>query len=397
MAKAQAAPPMPVLGTEPVRVRGLTQSIAGMPTAALADEILLEGDGQIRALISAGSPVPALPDQLKTIEAFRSLDLLVHLDVMMSPTARLADYVIACKLQFEQDQSTSMMDFYPLYGTGWGYEQSHAQYAPAIVQPPPGSDVIEQWELFYGVARHLGLDIELYAGVGELLSGGDPVAIDMTRKPTTDDLMEIVHRGSRIPLEEVKKHPAGALFPDPPVYVGPKDPNWPGRFNIGCAELMHDLAAVAAEPEATSDDHPFRLLSRRMTHSMNTPSLAYPENRPRYNPAFMHPDDLEELGLADGDIAVISSPRGQIQAVVAYDDTVRRGTVSISHTFGALPGEDEDVLHVGSPVARLVDTDTDFDRFSGHPRMSNLPVQVTKSARESDMTPAVGVEAGADR
>jgi anaerobic selenocysteine-containing dehydrogenase len=383
MAKAQAAPPMPVLGAEPVRVRGLTQSIAGMPSAALADEILLEGEGQVRALISAGSPVPALPDQLKTIEAFRSLDLLVQLDVMMSPTARLADYVIACKLQFEQDASTSMLDFYPLYGTGWGYEESHAQYAPAIVAPPPGSEVVEQWELFYGVAQHLGLDIELYAGVGELLSGGDPVAIDMTRKPTSDELMEIVHRGSRIPLEEVKQHPAGALFPDPPVYVDAKDPDWPGRFDIGSAELMPDLAAIAdiaAEPDRADDEHPFRLLSRRMAHSMNTPSLAYPENRPRHNPAFMHPADLEELGLADGDVAIISSAHGEIRAVVAHDDTLRRGTVSISHTFGALPWEDEDVFSVGSPVARLVDTDTDFDRFSGHPRMSNIPVSVTKDA-----------------
>jgi len=41
-----------------------------MPTAALPDEILLPGEGQVRALIScAGNPAAAFPDQRKTVAA----------------------------------------------------------------------------------------------------------------------------------------------------------------------------------------------------------------------------------------------------------------------------------------------------------------------------------------
>src|SRR5262249_23105859 len=69
--KAQASAPKPAYGFgEHLRVRGLRNTAAGMPTAALADEILLPGEGQVRALISdAGNPVAAYPDQIKTVEA----------------------------------------------------------------------------------------------------------------------------------------------------------------------------------------------------------------------------------------------------------------------------------------------------------------------------------------
>ena len=75
---------------------------AACPTAALADEILVEGDGRVRALISlGGNPMAAWPDQLKTYEAMQALDLNVTLDIKMSATAKLADYVIAPKLSLE--------------------------------------------------------------------------------------------------------------------------------------------------------------------------------------------------------------------------------------------------------------------------------------------------------
>ncbi len=94
---AQPSPPRQAWGYgEKLRVRGLTNTAGGLPTAALADEILLEGEGQIRALLCiGGNPAVAWPDQLKTLEALDKLELCVTLDIKMSATARLADYVIA--------------------------------------------------------------------------------------------------------------------------------------------------------------------------------------------------------------------------------------------------------------------------------------------------------------
>src|SRR5581483_1047370 len=78
-------------GVEQPRVRGLRALNFQQPTAALADEILTPGQGQIRALIcNGGNPAVAFPNQGKVVRALKSLELLVVLDVIMSPTARLA-------------------------------------------------------------------------------------------------------------------------------------------------------------------------------------------------------------------------------------------------------------------------------------------------------------------
>ena len=56
---------------------------------ALADEILLEGDGQIRALFClGGNPLTAWPDQIKTRAALEKLDLLVVLISWLSLSRR---------------------------------------------------------------------------------------------------------------------------------------------------------------------------------------------------------------------------------------------------------------------------------------------------------------------
>ena len=93
--KAQAAPPRDGWGRgERLHSRELGNSAAGLPTAALADEILHEDEERIRALICVGSnPVAAWPDQLKTLRAMERLELLVTLDLKFSATSKLADYV----------------------------------------------------------------------------------------------------------------------------------------------------------------------------------------------------------------------------------------------------------------------------------------------------------------
>ena len=72
---------------------------ATLPSATLAEEILLDGPGRVRALISCGgNPLAAFPDHEQTFRALRHLDLLVQVDPFMSQTADLADYVIAPKM-----------------------------------------------------------------------------------------------------------------------------------------------------------------------------------------------------------------------------------------------------------------------------------------------------------
>ena len=105
-----------IAAAEQLRIRGLGDNAGGMPTAALAEEILLDGDGQVHALFTVGgNPVAAWPDQLVAIEAMEALDLHVTLDIKISATAKLCDYVIAPKLSLEVAGTTM-----PNEGI-WGY------------------------------------------------------------------------------------------------------------------------------------------------------------------------------------------------------------------------------------------------------------------------------------
>jgi len=381
VAKAQAMPPYPTygdaLGGERTRTRGLSQMIMGMPTAALAEEILLPGEGQVRALVScAGNPVAAWPDQLKTIEALRSLELLVSIDHRMTPTARLSHYVIAPKMHLEIPGTTWTSDGVVM-GTGFGNAHSFGQYTPAIVDPPHGSDLIEDWEFWYGVARRLGVPLPL----GDFLGVGVPFTFDPARKPTHDELEEVYMADARISLDELKRHPHGAFFPDPKLRVEPKDEGWEGRLDVANADMLADLAAIADaldHPVADEGEFPLRLISRRMMHVLNSATNVPETNRGRaYNPAFMHPSDIERLGLHPGDIVEIRSPFGAILGVVGADSNVREGLVSMSHAFGGVPEEDDRVREIGGPTARLSSVEHDYDRHSGQPRMSDIPVMVS--------------------
>jgi anaerobic selenocysteine-containing dehydrogenase len=378
--KAQAKPPSPAfdIGVK-MRVNGLSESVAGLPTGALADEILLEGDGQVRALISCGgSPVGAWPDQLRAIDAMKALDLLVHFDPWMAPTARLAHYVIAPKMAYEVASATTLIDglLFAL-GSWYGPPVAYAQYTPAIVDPPSGSDVLEEWEFFYGVAQRMRLPLRLRAArYGAAVDS----AIDMAHKPTTDDLLELMTHGSRIPLAEVKAQPHGGVFTEPAEYVQPKDPGWAGRLDVANPQMMRDVSAELRRPaDRGTDDFPFRLIGRRMQRTINS-CQNFPEvHRGRgYNPAFMHPEDLAVLGLVSGDAVDITSRRATIPGVVEADPSLRRGLVAMTHGFGDAPDRDGEFREIGSPTGRLLDCHEFADPYVGMPKMGNVAVAIAK-------------------
>jgi anaerobic selenocysteine-containing dehydrogenase len=381
--RAQAGPQTPALREDrPFGVRGLLQSVAGPPTAALPERILLE-EGSVRALISCGgNPVGAWPGQSKVVEAMKSLDLLVQIDPVMSETARLADFVIAPKMALETPDVTVWHDFMALHGTGYGNAVSHGQYTEALVDPPEGSEVVGEWEFFYGLAQRMGLQLTI-KGTCYGNRGMDPFQPDMAVKPDEEELLERITHDSRIPLDEVKRHPHGAPFPDPPVFVQPKEDEWPHRLLVGAPEMTAALDELAAGLAAAArDDGELRLICRRTRTMFNSWLNDGAAARGRtHNPAYLHPDDLDRLGLAPGDIVEIRSEHGAVRAIVERDDDLLPGLVSISHGYGAVDGDGapvDDPRGVGCSIQRLLSHEH-ADPYSGMPLMSNVPVHLAKS------------------
>jgi anaerobic selenocysteine-containing dehydrogenase len=379
VSKAQADTKTPAFGFgEQLRIRGLGASAGGLPTSALAEEILTPGDGQVRALFSlGGNPLAAWPDQLKTYDALKELDLLVQLDVRWSATAKMSTHVLGCKLGLEAEGTTMPNETIWGYGAATtGYPDPYAQWQPALVDPPEGAEVYEEWQLFYRLAQRLGLQLKF---------GG--VELDMANEPTTSALIEILAKGSRIPLAEVKQHPHGAIFRDDSIRVLPKDPGCTERLDVGHEMMMAELTEVAAEPiidhagYRPEDTFGYRLISRRLLDVYNSSGRDIPHlvRKWRYNPAFMHPDDMAAEGFRTGDIIEIDSGHAAILGVVEPAEDVRHGAISMAHSFGDAPKHDSEVRTIGSNTGRLSPVDRDFDPIHGLPIMSAIPVNVRLS------------------
>ena len=386
-AKAQAHAPYEGWGYgEKLRVRGLTDTVAGMPTAALADEILLEGDGQVRALICVGgNPMAAWPDQRKTEAALESLELLVTLDTEMSGTSRMADYVIAPLMQMETPAMTAGSELIKYYTSGTGIPAPYAQYAPRLIDPPEGSDLTEEWQFFLGLAKRMDLElwfVNFFGSGGGRFMESAPVVVQLNgdSELTTEELFEQMCSTSRIPLDEVRSHPHGHIF-DVDEVVAERDADSEARLDVGNEVLLSGLPEILAEDFRTTQndtEFPMRLIPRRHPNFMNSSGItlaALNRGKP-YNPAFVHPDTLASLGLESGTAVTVASRHARIPCVVEADETMRHDVISMHHAFGGFPADDHAYRDHGSNVGRLVPTDAEYDPITGMPRQANIPVRI---------------------
>jgi len=364
--RAQPTPPLPHVLTkgEQARVRGLFNHRGEAPTSALADEILLEGEGQVRALFTlGGNPVVAWPDQHKTVEALQSLDLHVVVDANLSATAKLAHYVIASTLSLERPDVPTTID-------RW-FPQAYTNYTPAIIEPAP--ELRQEWQLFTEVAARLGVTITMPGGT-----------IDPGATITGDDVLDLIYATSKVPMAQVRADGA-SLRPELATVIAEADPTVTARLDVSPDGIAEELAEVYAERSAgevldgfDADTHTFRVTSRRLKSVFNSSGreLDVLRKREGTNFAHMHPADLVAIGAADGSVVEMSSPRGTIRAVVKAAPDVRQGSISIAHAWGGLPDEPASLSSFGSTTAALIDVDSGYDRFTGMPVMSAIPVSV---------------------
>lgn len=338
-----------------------------MMSNTLADEILKPGPGQIRSLfVVGGNPLSALPDQRKAVEAFKQLDLLVTIDPVMSNTARLSHYVLPPKILYEREDMTNLFEtaIYP---------QAFAQHTPSLVPPPAGSDVQDDWYIFWGIAKRLGLTLSL---------NGQP--LNMAQAPSTRELLEIMAAGSQIPLTEIAGQPAGKVFPVEPQFVAAPDERT-GRFELAPNDVQAELQAVAREPVQhgayLEDGQRFThlLCVRRLRDVINSAMRDAPAIRKRtpYNTAQLHPDDIAALELCGGERVEISSAHGRIQAVLEADATLKRGIVTLPHGWGGLPGDDRYETE-GASVNLLISANRHIETINAMARMTAVPVNIAR-------------------
>jgi anaerobic selenocysteine-containing dehydrogenase len=358
--RAQASAPMRTWN-QGFRSRfGVGTLMGELPSPILPDEILEDGPDRVRALVvSGGNPAAAFPDQDRIVDALRHLDLLVTVDPFPTETAQLAHYVIAPTMAFERADDTRGYEHF--------FSEPFAQATTPVLERP--GDVIEDWEFFYELASRMGL----------LLNIGSRVWEAGTPRPTAEEMLRSFAPRAQVAYDEVRAYPHGNLFDVEPTIVGPAAPDARGRFDVlpddVARELRDALDDVPGRARTATAARPYLLVVRRSRHVMNSLGRRVPIGPP-FNPCSAHPDDLASLGAADGDLLELESEHGRITAVAAADDTLRRGVLSITHCYGALPDgdHDDDPRRVGSNPARLLSLTEHRQPVSLMPWMSAVPV-----------------------
>lgn len=353
------------------RVFNVSSLVGEKLSVTLADEVLTPGKGQVKCLINAsGNPAISMPDKAKFASAMEALELLVTVDPFMTLTAQHSDYVIPPKMMYERyDMPLSFMGW-PIYTQPWG------QVATPLIAPPQGSEVVDDWYIYWGLARRLGKPLSVN---GEVL--------DMNIAPTTEQLLKILSRDSLVPYEDIKQYPSGRIFDVPEHTVQAAEPGSSGKFDVIPEDVRRELEEVRQETvqhgryESNGEVFTHRLTVRRLRNVMNTVVHQLDTTREKYghNPAWLHPDDLDSLGLKSGDRVVLVSDHGQVTAIVEADDTMRCGVVSICHGYGG-NDDDADVLEYGSSVNLLISSSRNLESITAMVRMSGIPVNIEKLA-----------------
>ncbi len=363
MRRAQVIAPSAAAPGAPHRMHGLAGQPGEMLTNRLPDEILQPGEGRVRALIvSGGNPVVAFPDQRKTEAALRDLELLVVIDHRMTASAEFAHYVIAPRLALERADVPHIMDR--------RFPAPYTNYSPAAVEAD--GDLLAEWEVFAGIAARLSTPIHLPGG---------PIPTDgegVVPGEVDDDLvLDLVYGTARLPMREVRKH-RGAVHEDRAIEVVEPDPSCDARFVVAPDDVVDELAEVVDEP-AHDPEHRHLLVSRRLKHVVN--SLGRERSGlarlGTTNEAHLHPDDLADLGVDEGDLVELTSAHGAIVGVAASAPDVKRGVVSMAHSWGGASTDSTDVRDGGAPTNRLVSVDDGFDPITGMAVQSAIPVTVT--------------------
>lgn len=343
------------------RVSGLPEYGGELPVAALAEEMLTEGEGQVRALVTvAGNPVLSTPNGRQLERALEGLDFMVSVDLYINETTRYADLILPSTSALENDHYDTTFNALAV--------RNVTRFNRAIFDKPQGA--LHDWEIFVGLARAFAA-----------LSGKE-------LKPTLPPSNMIDFGLRNGPYGEKTEHQLSlATLEDYPhgLDLGALRPNLAGRLKTADAHIqaapepiMADLARFNAVPPLAADE--LTLIGRRHVRSNNSWMHNYHrlvKGKPRHQ-LLMHPQDMAARGLADGQQVRIRSRVGQVEVQVLGSLDMMPGVVSLPHGWGHRRAGVKLDIAQGQPGVSANDLtdERQLDAVSGNAMLNGVPVQV---------------------
>ncbi|UTA47864.1 molybdopterin-dependent oxidoreductase [Simiduia sp. 21SJ11W-1] len=344
---------------EPVqsRVRGLPAFAGEFPAAALAEEILTPGAGQIKALLTiAGNPVLSTPNGAQLDTAMSGLEFMVAIDLYLNETTRHADVILPPASPLEREH-------YDLIFLALAVRNT-ARYSDALFEKPASAR--HDWEIFAA----LGNALRARKGLPEKPA----IAPDQLLAPMLEageyglSLAQLRDQPSGIDLGPLRPKMAALYSKDAPIELAPE------RL-IAALEHLPQSPGPAATGPAT-----LALIGRRHIRSNNSWMHNYHrlvKGKPR-DQLLMHPTDMAARNIAEGSQVRIASRVGEVCARVQACADIMPGVVSLPHGFGHHRdgiGTQVAAAHAGVSVNDLTDHLL-LDAVSGTAAVNGVPVTV---------------------
>ncbi len=355
------------------RVSGLPESGGEIPVAALSEEILTSGEGQIRGMVTiCGNPVLSTPDGRKLDDALASLDFMLAIDIYINETTRHADLILP-------PTSSLNHDHYDLIFNAFAVRE--VTRFNGAMWPKPDDERFD-YEIFGELCKRIA----------------EKMKREFRAVPATAKIIE----GMLAQTENVHGISFAALkAAEHGLDLGPLKPSLytrletaDGKINCAPDAIVADIArlrtAIANSSPTNDSLHrntpssmdfgALSLIGRRHVRSNNSwmhNSHRLIKGKPR-DQLMMHPEDARQRGLTDGQQVEIRSRVGSIKITLNTTADVMPGVVCLPHGFGHnRPGTRLGVAHqhAGASYNDISDT-TAIDAVSGNAAMNGLRVEV---------------------
>jgi anaerobic selenocysteine-containing dehydrogenase len=350
------------------RVSAQPEFSGELPSSVLAEEILTQGEGQIRALVTmAGNPVLSAPNGRGMDQALSDLDFMVSIDLYINETTRHANVILPPTGPLEHDHYDLAFHRLAVHNT--------ARFNEPIFPPEQGT--LHDWEILNSLAQSIA----------------EQKKLDFKPLPSPDLVIDHGIRNGyygeasghalSLTLDAIKQHPHG-------LDLGPLTPSLSqrlctesGRIQLKADCIVDELDRLSAMSKSVPHEG-LLLIGRRHIRSNNSWMHNYHrlvKGKPRWQ-LLMHPDDLIKRGLEDGASVKIQSRTGEVVTTVIASDQMMQGVVSLPHGWGH---QREGIkTHIAAKQAGVSCNDLTDDKYvdsiSGNAAFNGVPVTVEASA-----------------
>jgi anaerobic selenocysteine-containing dehydrogenase len=363
------------------RVRQLPEIGGELPVAVLAEEILTEGPGQIKALATcAGNPVLSTPNGRKLDRALASLEFMVSIDFYINETTRHAHIILPPTSALERGHYDLAFHVLAVRNT--------TKFSPPLFEP--GEDTRHDWEILSELQTRMennGRKNVLRRQWMKRAFGPERI-IDLALRfgPYGAKLNPL---SNKLTLRKVRAAVHG-------IDLGPLQSCLPDRLrtadkNIDLAPevIVADVDRVRRRFLDNATVHmngELLLIGRRQLRSNNS-WMHNSERLVKGNPAkplctiLMSSADAAHRGLLSGQNVLVRSRVGEIVLPLEITDEMMPGVVSIPHGWGHDRAGNHLAVaqqHAGASINDLTDHLT-VDALCGTAAFNGTPVTVESS------------------